>query len=132
MRGVFSQYICQGGVFSRYTVKCCHHHQGLWEEGFSRYIYQVSPVSSGPMKVGVGLFSRYISQMSPASSGPMRGGFSRYICQLSPLSSGPMRGVFSRYICQVSPLSSGPIRGGTVGTSVKCDHYHQVLWEGVQ
>jgi hypothetical protein len=105
------------------SVKCHHYHQGLWE--------RIQPVHRPSVTTIIRVyergFSRYIGQVSPLSSGSMREGFSRYIGQVSPISSGSMREGFSRYIGQVSPLSSGPMRGGFVGTSIKCRHYHHGL-----
>jgi hypothetical protein len=47
----YHQGLWEGGSVGT-SIKCHHYHQGLWEEGYSRYIYQVSPLSSGPMRGG--------------------------------------------------------------------------------
>jgi hypothetical protein len=100
--------------------------------GVQPCICQVSPLSSGPMKVGGGVQPVYKSGVTSIIRAYERGVqpyichyyhqglwrwgglFSRYISHVSPASSGPIRGGLSWYICQVSPLSSGSMRGGGV------------------
>ena len=107
--------------------------------GFSRYICQVSPLSSGPMKVegGGGVFSRYLSQVSPASSGPMRGdsaGTSVNCCNYHQAYERGVQAVhLSRrgfqpvHLSSVATIIRAYERRGSVGTSIKCHQYHQGL-----